>query len=62
MRRVRIEGPITHRSLLAGWEPMKIDLAGKGFSGGSQTWEARIRGPFTQKPIGRLGTNGNRVH
>ena len=51
MRRVQIEGPITHRNLLVGWEPMEIEFAGNTFSGGSETWEARIRGPLAENPL-----------
>jgi hypothetical protein len=34
----RIEGPIIHRSPLVGGEPMEIEIARKGLSGGYETW------------------------
>ena len=61
MQRVRIEGPITHRNLLVGWEPMEIELAGKRVFWGF--WDVGSTNPrsICRKPIGRLGTNGNRA-
>ena len=49
MRGARIEGPITNRTPLVSWQPMKIEISGIGFVGGNSMWGARIEGPITHR-------------
>ena len=53
MRGARIEGPITHRTPLVGWEPMKIEFARNKLVWGISMRRTWIQDPKTLKQLSR---------